>query len=182
VRNPAPTLPEVAERYADSPYRLYLNQNFMLVSQLGLDTADPAVVEEVFRLAKLDYEEAAAAGTAVESEPWISEPNSTLHAPVVYYMRIGPVVKIGTSKRISTRLQAINPQGVMAVEFGGLALERIRHRQFVAQHVHGEWFDLAAPIAEHVVNVRAEFESASGMSTEEWLVKVGARAWSPPAC
>lgn len=118
-------------------------------------------------LAIADYE--AMFGTA----PWQSMPRLG-HAPVVYYMRLANIVKIGWSGSLGTRLLAINPQGVMAVEWGGRSVERQRHNQFADDHVHGEWFWLTDTLGEHIAHVRAEFERSTGRITEDWLREVGA--------
>jgi hypothetical protein len=91
-------------------------------------------------------------------------------------MRIDTIVKIGFSTRIGRRLMDINPQGVMAVEWGARRLEAQRHNQFATHHIHGEWFRWCEDIARHVIDVRAVFEADLGTSTEAWLLDVRA-AW-----
>lgn len=97
-----------------------------------------------------------------------------IHPPVVYYMRLAELVKIGWSTHLARRLDHLNPQGVMAVEWGARALESERHNQFATDHVHGEWFRLTDALVAHVVDTRARFERDTGTSTEAWLAEVGA--------
>lgn len=97
------------------------------------------------------------------------QPTSLRHDPVVYYMRMDRLVKIGTTKAIYQRVAQIMPQGVVAVELGDRELERLRHTQFIAQHSHGEWFWLNDEIWTHIVKLRDDAMATFGMSTEDWL-------------
>lgn len=74
---------------------------------------------------------------------------------VVYYMRIGNRVKIGTSTNLRDRLEAINPEELLALEAGDARLERRRHRQFAALRTHGEWFRLEGALRDHIEALRA---------------------------
>jgi hypothetical protein len=95
--------------------------------------------------------------------------NPRLHDPIVYYMRMSDLVKIGTSSHIAARLATINPQGVMAIEFGGYDVEARRHQQFAEHRAHGEWFHLCEEIGTHIAAVRERFRDAAGCTVEEWL-------------
>lgn len=97
------------------------------------------------------------------------QPTDTRHEPVVYYMRMDRLVKIGTSRAIYRRVAQIMPQGVLAVELGDRELERLRHTQFITQHSHGEWFWLNDEIWAHIVKLRDDAMATFGMSTEDWL-------------
>lgn len=98
------------------------------------------------------------------------------HVPIVYYMRMDRLVKIGTTMNIAQRIASIMPQGVIALEFGGRTLERERHRQFVEHHSHREWYWLRESIVQHVVAVRESFAEVAYLSTEEWLALRGAQS------
>lgn len=69
---------------------------------------------------------------------------------VVYYMRIGNRVKIGTTANLKQRLADINPEELMAVEPGSVRLERMRHREFGHLRTHGEWFRYRGMLVEHI--------------------------------
>lgn len=97
------------------------------------------------------------------------------HEPVVYCMRMGNMVKIGTSTNIRSRFETIGPQGVAAVEPGGKAVERRRHNQFAASHSHREWFFLTEEIGQHIADLRESWQSSTGQSTEAWLADRGVR-------
>jgi len=73
---------------------------------------------------------------------------------VVYYMRIGNRVKIGYSSNLVERLNAINPEELLAAESGTTDTERRRHREFGQYRTHGEWFRLEGKLAEHIKRLR----------------------------
>jgi hypothetical protein len=81
-------------------------------------------------------------------------PDSDVAPPrvdVVYYLRNGDRVKIGTTANPRQRFAAIWHEEVMAFERGDRRRERYRHEQFAADRLGGsEWFDLTPAIAEHV--------------------------------
>lgn len=97
------------------------------------------------------------------------------HEPVVYYMRMDRLIKIGWSTNIKLRVETIMPQGVVAVEYGGRDVERARHKQFMDHHSHLEWFWLREGLWDHIQNVRVDFEERSKVTTEAWLELRGAR-------
>jgi hypothetical protein len=69
---------------------------------------------------------------------------------VVYYLRHGDRVKIGTTANPRQRFAAIWHEEVLAFERGDRRLERHRHEQFAADRFGGsEWFRLTSAIAEH---------------------------------
>lgn len=72
---------------------------------------------------------------------------------VVYYLRFGDRVKIGTTSQLATRLTAIPYDEILAVEPGGYAVERKRHLQFShlkARTSGQEWFHYGPDLQEHV--------------------------------
>lgn len=75
---------------------------------------------------------------------------------VVYYMRIGNRVKIGTTSDIKRRLATINPEELLATEPGGYDLEKQRHQQFNHLRSHGEWFAYEDALKDHVQELKAE--------------------------
>jgi hypothetical protein len=79
--------------------------------------------------------------------------------PVVYYVRFGLYIKIGTSEKLRSRLLNVPHDELMAIEFGGPQLEARRHSQFsVSRHV-GEWFLPSADLISHVERLRFDFEA-----------------------
>lgn len=92
------------------------------------------------------------------------------HDPVVYYVRLNDLVKIGTTINIGQRLTSIFVSGIMAIEFGTYDVEQQRHRQFAHIRRRGEWFDFTEELAHHILDRRAHFETTQGESVESWLV------------
>jgi hypothetical protein len=81
----------------------------------------------------------------------------------VYYIRCGGaggLIKIGKAvdprKRLS-QLQTGSGEtlSLLAVEPGGLDVERQRHRQFRAYRVRGEWFRADPALIEHIEALKA---------------------------
>lgn len=75
---------------------------------------------------------------------------------VVYYIRVGKYIKIGTTNAIDRRLQQYPPDAkLLATEPGGYDVEALRHKQF-AKHLaaRNEWFAPAPPIKEHIKNLQ----------------------------
>jgi hypothetical protein len=75
---------------------------------------------------------------------------------VVYYMRIGNRVKIGTTSDIKRRLSEINPEELLATEAGGLDIEKQRHQQFASLWSHGEWFSYGDTLKAHIQGLETE--------------------------
>ena len=69
---------------------------------------------------------------------------------VVYYLRFGRQVKIGTSANPRARLAQLRWDELLAFERGGRSREQARHAQFAAHRLGGEWFALEGDLAEHV--------------------------------
>lgn len=74
---------------------------------------------------------------------------------VVYYLRLGERVKIGTSGNPRQRLAAIPHDELLAFERGDRMLERRRHAQFDHDRLGtSEWFAASADILAHVDELR----------------------------
>lgn len=69
---------------------------------------------------------------------------------VVYYIRFGDRVKIGTTVNLPQRLTSIPYDEVMATEPGGPRVERQRHKQFARCRLTGEWFGLSPELRRHI--------------------------------
>ncbi|WP_307812156.1 GIY-YIG nuclease family protein [Lacisediminihabitans changchengi] len=73
---------------------------------------------------------------------------------VVYYLRYGDRIKIGTSANPRRRIAALPHDEVLAFERGDRALEQARHRQFAAHRIpHTEWFEANQGLADLVAAV-----------------------------
>lgn len=72
----------------------------------------------------------------------------------VYYIRIGDVIKIGTTGDFRGRMASLVPDEVLAVEPGDMTVERERQRQFVHLRVKGERFRPEPDLLAHIQQVR----------------------------
>ncbi|WP_440709242.1 GIY-YIG nuclease family protein [Herbiconiux sp. YIM B11900] len=74
---------------------------------------------------------------------------------VVYYLRFGDRLKIGTSGNPRSRLAQLRYEELLAFERGGRAREQSRHAQFAEHRLTGEWFALTGDLADHVAALTA---------------------------
>lgn len=110
----------------------------------GLEIEDPAIVARAVETGRRRY----------ETNRWREEPEP--RTSLVYYLRVGPFVKIGTTTDLPTRLKAYPPDAVvLAVEDGDRKVEHRRHKQFrscLAER--NEWFHPSAELIEHINGLR----------------------------
>ena len=76
---------------------------------------------------------------------------------VVYYVRFGNHVKIGTSRNLPARLVALQYNEVLAIEPGDRIHEQLRHSQFEGNRVQGEWFEMDADLEDHIAHVKGMY-------------------------
>jgi helix-turn-helix protein len=79
-----------------------------------------------------------------------------LRRPVVYYLRFGDRIKIGTTVGLTARLSNIPHNELLATEPGGSDVETARHRQFAALRIYREWFRPGPVLVDHIAALRAE--------------------------
>jgi hypothetical protein len=73
---------------------------------------------------------------------------------VVYYLRHGDRVKIGTTSNPRQRFAAIWHEQLLAFELGDRRLEQRRHAQFASDRFDGsEWFRMSRPLRRHIASV-----------------------------
>lgn len=73
---------------------------------------------------------------------------------VVYYLRLGESVKIGTTFNPRQRFAALPHDEVLAFERGDRSLEQQRHREFAADRLGtSEWFGLTRRLRTHIRRV-----------------------------
>lgn len=152
-------LSSVVDELAQRPDAGSIARNLMRLKSFGFDPTDPDIIRRAADLASR-----AQAVRQKAREPW--------HEPVVYYMNLGDLVKIGTTTNIHYRMSSISPQGLLAVERGGYAVERARHRAFECCRVHGEWFRNQDPLTAYIDAVACDFAEEFGCSLSEWMSHV----------
>lgn len=75
---------------------------------------------------------------------------------IVYYLRFGDRVKIGTTTNPRQRFTAIRHEAVLAFERGDRHVEHRRHEQFAAERAGtSEWFDLSPGLQAHIDTLAA---------------------------
>lgn len=83
---------------------------------------------------------------------------------VVYYMVIGPYIKIGTTEHLRKRMHDLAADALLATEPGWFDLERCRHRQFAhlrltELHGNSELFRPGDDLLEHIDRIAAAEDS-----------------------
>ena len=92
--------------------------------------------------------------SGVEALP---QPEIRMVYPVVYYLLVDELVKIGFTTNLSSRLRSYPPSAqVMATEPGERSLERQRHREFNEYLTHGrEWFAAGRRLMDHIEQLQS---------------------------
>jgi MerR family regulatory protein len=73
---------------------------------------------------------------------------------IVYYIRRGDLIKIGTTADPVTRPGRLMPDKILAFEPGDADQETLRHRQFDHLRCHGEYFRSAPELSDHIRQLR----------------------------
>lgn len=82
---------------------------------------------------------------------WPDAERPDARVDVVYYVRSGDRIKIGTSGNPRSRLAALRFDSLLAFERGGRALEQQRHWMFAELRFAGsEWFRAEEPLLTHI--------------------------------
>lgn len=152
---------ETGRQFLANPAMTWINDYLTYAHDLGFDRNDPDILGRA----------TAAGERAYERMQLRTYADPRRHEPIVYYMKMGDLVKIGTSVNIAGRLEALNPERLLAVEMGGYQIEAERHRQFAADRNHGEWFRATSELATHMSCVRTDFEKLVGRTLAAWLAE-----------
>jgi hypothetical protein len=83
------------------------------------------------------------------------EPSDAVRVDIVYYIRFGERIKIGTSANPRSRLSTLVHDELLAFERGGREREQKRHRQFANYRLaRTEWFTINDTLLEHIRRLR----------------------------
>lgn len=82
---------------------------------------------------------------------------SDLEKALVYYIRMGNLIKIGTTRDLRYRMRELKPDEILAVEPGSFDLEYKRHQQFARFRSHGELFFPTRPLVDHIRRIRKTY-------------------------
>lgn len=96
---------------------------------------------------------------AYEPPPPDEKPGRQLAPTIVYYIRFGERIKIGTTGDLWARVKQIPCDRLLATEPGGFDVERSRHEQFKAfrLNANAEWFRDCPEIRRHVNALRQQY-------------------------
>ena len=82
------------------------------------------------------------------------------HGPLVYYLRFGDRIKIGTTTNLRERLTSIPHDELLATERGNHALEHARHLEFATDRITGEWFHSSPRLMQHIQQLQRRAQQA----------------------
>lgn len=76
-----------------------------------------------------------------------------IHGERVYFLRAGNKVKIGRTRNVQARIDALQNMNPVRLHLlfaqpGGVSLERSYHQRFKAYRAHGEWFEIRGDLAD----------------------------------
>ena len=95
-------------------------------------------------------------------------------AGTVYYVQIGPHIKIGWTSDMSKRMRAFPPNSQLLAQHPGTRKDEARmHRRFAADLTHGrEWFVPSASLTRHIANVVTEHGQPDNVNFGAQPVKI----------
>lgn len=164
VASQAEAVAHMIDEAQRSPAWPDIAEGFMALSRAGIPRDDPAVVLRVIEQGEWLYR---------ELEDRIPTQRGYSHEPVIYYFGLGDLVKIGITRHLPSRADALNPQFIYALERGTFADEKARHELFHQLNVHGEWFRNEDPLTAYIAATAAAFESDFGQPLSDWLTAHG---------
>jgi hypothetical protein len=109
----------------------------------------------------------------------------------VYFIKTKNRVKIGVARDPRRRLKTLQVGSPDKLElagvlpFGGVYFEELLHEHYKAFHIHGEWYQFAKPIREHVAwlnkevkeqDVRWEKEPQKGSNLLNEILRLSQKA------
>ena len=118
----------------------------MAEAGVEIDKAALAIASKLgaHRLANLD--EVKIHDGEIPRDPW----GQAAIGSIVYYIRRGPVIKIGWTGGAWARFLDLLPDEILAFEPGGVKEETYRHRQFAHLRCRNEYFQPAPELMEHI--------------------------------
>jgi|SRR5690606_2816980 len=134
----------------NDPASRQITQTLLIFAASGIELS-PTAIEMAIKVGRYNHrteEEASLADRGLKPDQ---------EGGVVYYVRRGSMVKIGTTINMQKRMTAILPDEILATEPGSYSLEAQRHREFRSLRVRGqvEWFHAGPPLQEHIRTVLA---------------------------
>lgn len=140
----------VSKRYHDSSTRCPKCQH-MAVDYLEMDDGIRICRYCGHKGRAIDFPDKPRPGRKTQQKPFEFDDKSA----VVYYIKHGDRIKIGTSTSWHKRLLALPHDELLALEHGGPRREQERHTQFIRDRIRRtEWFTITDELMEHISSVR----------------------------
>ncbi|MGW0713089.1 GIY-YIG nuclease family protein [Streptomyces sp. NPDC002643] len=102
------------------------------------------------------------------------------HSPIVYFIRMGDRVKIGTTTNLVQRVNALSLAlpDVAKVVMGGKEMEALMHERYAEYRVYEnrEWFDVRGSLAEYLPTLGSRRTVAIPDEAEGFIVGIDAAA------
>jgi hypothetical protein len=90
----------------------------------------------------------------------LSRADARVRVDIVYYLRLGDRIKIGTTYTPRSRFSALPHDEVLAFERGDRRVEHRRHEQFAADRLGtSEWFRSSPALRQHIAQLAEGVES-----------------------
>lgn len=112
---------------------------------------------------------------------WGSPALATASVAIVYYIRRGDLIKIGTTVDPVQRFEDLMPDEILAFEPGGYVEETFRHRQFDHLRRRGEHFTPEPELLHHVSQVRHLYGDPDPSWPTKAMLDTGRRILLPPS-
>lgn len=150
----------------DEPAKIAILATFRDLELAEVEITDE-IAEAAVKLGKLHYRQAMEKRAAEERsrEEKIARAGSFRKLledhpeGIVYYVRRGDAIKIGTTVNYTQRMRDLMPDEILAVEPGSYSVEHERHQQFQRYAyfpVRSEYFCPSQELKEHILRLRSE--------------------------
>lgn len=132
----------------DPALRHIAQEMLVLIGRYGRDPNDPETIRMAIDGGRHGYEQ----------EQQRQQRTAARSTPVVYYVRVGDLIKIGTTGNLRDRMRGYPPNAaLLASEPGGCKLEQQRLTQFADTRAERwEWFRQSPALIEHINSLRDE--------------------------
>ena len=87
--------------------------------------------------------------------PVAPKPEPATKPGVVYFIRLGGLIKIGFTTSLAMRLRDLPYEELLGIVPGTMRDEKALHQQFAHLRRTGEWFEMAPDLLEHIEAVAA---------------------------
>jgi hypothetical protein len=124
----------------------------------GVTMAVERASEYVYRdrVDALDVAPTTDPGSVLASRVAVLTARAAKGTPLVYFIRLGPYVKVGTSVDVLARIGALSlaPGNLLAVIPGSYDVERVTHHTYARLRAFREWFYFQDELKAHVIDLQ----------------------------